>query len=155
MRRGVGVVVPGDGTSLWTLTHNTDFAKAFVGLLGHPAAIGDSFHITSDEWLSWNDIFTIVGRAAGVEPRLVHVPSDEIAAADPEWGAGLLGDKAHSMIFDNSKVRGLVPDYTAVVGFHQGAREIMEWYDAEPSRQQVNAAMDSTMDRLVAARPAG
>src|SRR5215203_3420230 len=144
MRRGAEVVVHGDGTSLWTLTHHTDFARAFVGLLGHPAAIGDSFHITSDEWLSWNDIFTIVGRAAGVEPRLVHVPSDRIAAVDPAWGAGLLGDKAHSMVFDNSKVRRLVPDYTAVVGFHQGAREIMEWYDADPSRQRVNSAMDAT-----------
>ena len=150
MRRGAGVVVPGDGTSLWTLTHHTDFARAFVGLLGHPAAIGDSFHITSDEWLAWNDIFTLVGRAAGVEPRLVHVPSEQIAAADPTWGAGLLGDKSHSMIFDNSKVRRLVPDYTAVVHFHRGAREILDWYDADPSRQRVDSAMDATMDRLVA-----
>jgi nucleoside-diphosphate-sugar epimerase len=151
MRRGVPVVVHGDGTSLWTLTHSTDFARAFVGLLGHPAAIGDSFHITSDEWLPWNVIFTIVGNAAGVEPRLVHVPSEIIAVADPEWGAGLLGDKAHSMIFDNSKVRRLVPDYVAVVGFHQGAREIMDWYDADPSRQVIDSAMDVTMDQLVAA----
>ena len=151
MRRGVGVVVHGDGTSLWTLTHHTDFARAFVGLLGHPAAIGDSFHITSDEWLAWNDIFTDRRSGGRGGTRLVHVPSDEIAAADPEWGAGLLGDKAHSMIFDNTKVRRLVPDSTAVVGFHQGAREIMEWYDADPGRQQVDAAMDSTMDRLVAA----
>jgi nucleoside-diphosphate-sugar epimerase len=151
MRRDVPVVVHGDGTSLWTLTHSTDFARAFVGLLGHPAAIGDSFHITSDEWLPWNEIFTIVGDAAGVEPRLVHVPSEVIAVADPEWGAGLLGDKAHSMIFDNSKVRRLVPDYIAVVGFHQGAREIMDWYDADPSRQVIDSAMDATMDQLVAA----
>src|SRR5918997_941349 len=151
MRRGVPVVVHGDGTSLWTLTHATDFARAFVGLLGHPAAIGDSFHITSDEWLPWNEIFTIVGDAAGVEPRLVHIPSEDIATADPKWGAGLLGDKAHSMIFDNSKVRRLVPDYVAVVGFHQGAAEIVEWYDADPSRQGVNPAMDATMDQLVAA----
>ena len=151
MRRGVPVVVHGDGTSLWTLTHSTDFARAFVGLLGHPAAIGDSFHITSDEWLPWNVIFTIVGDAAGVEPRLVHVPSEVIAVADPEWGAGLLGDKAHSMIFDNSKVRRLVPDYVAVVGFHQGAREVMDWYDADPSRQVIDSAMDATMDQLVAA----
>ena len=151
MRRGVPVVVHGDGTSLWTLTHSTDFARAFVGLLGHPAAIGDSFHITSDESLPWNEIFTIVGDAAGVEPRLVHVPSEVIAVADPEWGAGLLGDKAHSMIFDNSKLRRLVPDYVAVVGFHQGAREIMDWYDADPSRQVIDSAMDVTMDQLVAA----
>jgi nucleoside-diphosphate-sugar epimerase len=151
MRRGVEVVVHGDGTSLWTLTHHTDFARAFVGLLGHPAAIGDSFHITSDEWLSWNEIFTLVGQAAGVEPRLVHVPSEAIAAVDPDWGAGLLGDKAHSMIFDNTKVRRLVPDSTALIGFHTGAREIMAWYDADPARQQVDAEMDAKMDQLVAA----
>ncbi len=150
MRRGAEVVVPGDGTSLWTLTHHTDFAYAFVGLLGHPAAIGDSFHITSDEWLSWNQIFTIVGSAAGAEPKLVHVPSDAIAAVDPDWGAGLLGDKAHTMIFDNTKVRQLVGDYRAVVPFAQGAREILDWYDADPSRQEVDSAMDATMDRLAA-----
>ena len=155
MRRGAGVVVPGDGTSLWTLTHHTDFARVFVGLLGHPAAIGDSFHITSDEWLAWNQIFTAVGQAAGVEPDLVHVPSDAIAAADPEWGAGLLGDKAHSMVFDNIKVRRLVPGSEARVGFHTGAREIVAWYDADPARRQVDAGMDRTMDRLVAAHRVG
>ena len=151
MRRGAEVVVHGDGSSLWTLTHQRDFAKAFVGLLGHPAAIGDSFHITSDEWLSWNEIFRIVAHAAGVEAKLVHVPSDAIAAADPDWGAGLLGDKAHSMIFDNSKVRRLVSDFKAVIPFSQGAREILGWYDADPGRQQVDAAMDATMDELVSA----
>ena len=155
MRRGAEVVVPGDGTSLWTLTHHTDFARVFVGLLGHPAALGDSFHITSDEWLSWNQIFTAVGQAAGVEPTLVHVPSDAIAAADPGWGAGLLGDKAHSMVFDNAKVRRLVPGSEARVGFHQGAREIIAWFDADPARRQVDAGMDATMDRLVAAHRVG
>ena len=154
MRRGAEVVVHGDGTSLWTLTHQLDFAKAFVGLLGHPAAIGDSFHITSEEWLSWNQIFQIVAAAAGVETKLVHVPSDAIAAADPEWGVGLLGDKAHSMVFDNSKVRRLVPDFTAVIPFADGAREILDWYDADSSRQHVDAAMDATMDKLVAAHRA-
>lgn len=150
MRRGAQVVVPGDGTSLWTLTHHTDFAYAFVGLFGQPAALGESFHITSEEWLAWNEIFRTVADAAGVEPRLVHVPSDAIAAADPAWGAGLLGDKAHSMIFDNAKVKRLVPDYVASVPFSQGAREIMAWFDGDPARQQVDAAMDATMDDLVA-----
>jgi nucleoside-diphosphate-sugar epimerase len=149
MRRGVPVVVPGDGTSLWTLTHSTDFAHAFVGLLGHPAAIGDSFHITSDEWLSWNEIFSTVAEVAGLEPELVHVPSDAIAAADPEWGAGLLGDKAHTMIFDNAKVKRLVPDYVARVPFVRGAREILAWFEGDPARQQVDAALDATMDGLV------
>ncbi len=151
MRRGVEVVVHGDGTSLWTLTHHADFAHAFTGLLGHPAAIGDSFHITSDEWLSWNQIFETVARAAGVEPKIVHVPSDAIAAADPEWGAGLLGDKAHSMMFDNTKVKALVPDYVATIPFARGAVEIMDWYDGDPARQEVDADLNATMDRLVAA----
>jgi nucleoside-diphosphate-sugar epimerase len=150
MRRGAEVVVHGDGTSLWTLTHHADFAKAFVGLLGHPAAIGDSFHITSDEWLPWNEIFNLVGRAAGVEPKLVHVPSDAIAAADPTWGATVLGDKGHSMIFDNTKVKHLVPDYVATIPYSRGAREIIDWYDADPSRQEVDSAMNATMDKLVA-----
>jgi nucleoside-diphosphate-sugar epimerase len=155
MRRGVPVVVPGDGTSLWTLTHHVDFAHAFVGLLGHPAAIGDSFHITSDEWLTWNQIFTAVATAAGVEAKLVHVPSDAIAEVDPEWGAGLLGDKAHSLIFDNSKVKRLVPDFTATISFATGAREIIDWYDADPDRQQVDEEMSATMDALVAAHRVG
>jgi nucleoside-diphosphate-sugar epimerase len=155
MRRGVEVVIPGDGTSLWTLTHHADFAHAFVGLLGHPAAIGDSFHITSDEWLTWNQIFATVAQAAGVEPTVVHVPSDAIAAVDPAWGAGLLGDKAHSLIFDNSKVKTLVPDYVATIPFAQGAAEIMDYYDADPSRQQVDDDMNATMDRLVEAHRVG
>jgi nucleoside-diphosphate-sugar epimerase len=151
MRRGIEVVVPGDGTSLWTLTHHADFARAFVGLLGHPGAIGDSFHITSDEWMAWNDIYLMVGQAAGVEPTLVHVPSDAIAAADASWGAALLGDKSHSMIFDNSKVRRLVPDFIATIPFAVGAREIVDWYDADPSRRIVSSAMNATMDGLVEA----
>ncbi len=149
MRRGAPVVVPGDGTSLWTLTHHVDFAHAFVGLLGQPAALGESFHITSDEWLSWNEIFATVAAAAGAEPTYVHVPSDAIAAADPEWGAGLLGDKAHSMIFDNTKVKRLVPDWSAHVPFSQGAREILAWHEADPVRRQVNPGRNATMDALV------
>ena len=150
MRRGAEVVVHGDGTSLWTLTHHADFAKAFFGLLGHPAAVGDSFHITSDEWLPWNQIYTLVGAAAGVEPKLVHIPSDAIAAADPTWGATVLGDKGHSMIFDNTKVKRLVPDYVATIPYSQGAREIIDWYDTDPRRQEVDAVMNATMEKLVA-----
>ncbi|MDN5766436.1 MAG: NAD-dependent epimerase/dehydratase family protein [Humibacillus sp.] len=151
LRRGAQIVVPGDGTSLWTLTHHTDFARAFVGLLGHPAAIGEAFHITSDEWLSWSQIFRTVAEAAGAEPRFVYVSSDAIAEADPDWGASLLGDKAHSMVFDNRKVKALVPGWTASVPFHRGAREIVEWFDADPARQQIDAAFDATMSRLVEA----
>ena len=149
MRRGKEIVVHGDGTSLWTLTHHVDFAKAFVGLLGHPQAIGDSFHITSDEVLTWIQFHEILGAAAGAEPRIVHVPSDAIFAADETWGQGLLGDKAHSVIFDNAKVRALVPDYVATIPFAQGAREIVAWHDEDPARQQVDAHVDELMEQLV------
>jgi nucleoside-diphosphate-sugar epimerase len=152
MRQGKKVIVPGDGTSLWTLTHHADFAHAFVGLLGHPRAIGDTFHITSDEWLSWNQIYQIVAHAAGVEaPQLVHIPSDFIAAFNPDWGAGLLGDKMHSMIFDNSKIKRLVPDFAAKIPFVRGAAEIMAWYDADPARQVSDTALDQQMGQIIAA----
>ncbi len=149
MRRGAPVVVHGDGTSLWTLTHHTDFARAFVGLLANPHAVGDSFHITSDEALPWDEITRTLAAAAGVEPRIVHVPSDAIAAADPDWGAGLLGDKAHSMVFDNTKVKAAVPGWTATVPFVAGAREILDWYDVDPSRGVVDQRLDALMDRLI------
>jgi nucleoside-diphosphate-sugar epimerase len=151
MRQGRPVVVHGDGTSLWTLTHHADFARGFVPLLGHPRTIGEAFHITSDDVLTWNQIAGALAAAAGVSADIVHVPSDAIAAADPGWGAGLLGDKAHSMVFDNSKLRSVVPDYLATIPFEQGAREIVAWYDEDPSRQQVDGRIDAVMDKLVAA----
>jgi nucleoside-diphosphate-sugar epimerase len=151
MRAGKPVVVHGDGTSLWTMTHHRDFAVGFVGLLGHPQAIGQSFHITSDEWLSWNQIYTIVAQAAGAEPNLVHVPSELIARYDPEWGASLLGDKAHSMVFDNSKIRELVPEFHPTIPFWQGAKEIMAWYDEDIKRQVIDQHNDLVQDRLIEA----
>jgi nucleoside-diphosphate-sugar epimerase len=149
MRLGKEIVVHGDGTSLWTLTHHLDFAAGFVPLLGHARTVGDVFHITSDDVLTWDQIVTTLAAAAGVEPRIVHVPSDAIAAADPEWGAGLLGDKAHSMVFDNSKLRSVVPGWVARIPFEQGAREIVAWYDGDPARQRVDTRLDAVMDRLV------
>jgi nucleoside-diphosphate-sugar epimerase len=150
MRQGKEVVVHGDGTSLWTLTHHEDFARGFVPLLGHPRTLGEAFHITSDDVLTWNQIVRALATAAEVEPRVVHVPSDAIAAADPEWGAGLLGDKAHSMVFDTTKLRRVVPDFEATIPFEQGAREIVAWHDADPARRQVDERMDRVMDELVA-----
>jgi nucleoside-diphosphate-sugar epimerase len=149
MRRGAAIVVHGDGTSPWTLTHHVDFARAFVGLVGESRAVGDSFHITSDEALTWNQIAGILGAAAGVEPRIVHVPSDAVAALDPEWGASLLGDKAHPMVFDNSKIKSLVPGWAATVPFWRGAREIINCHDADAGRRTVDHRLDATMDRLV------
>ncbi|MFT4213225.1 MAG: NAD-dependent epimerase/dehydratase family protein [Microbacterium sp.] len=152
MRRGVGVVVPGDGTSLWTITHHTDFARGFVGLLGRADVAGEAFHITGDEALTWNEIYRQIARAAGVvEPDLVHVPSDAIAAVDAEWGAAMLGDKANSMIFDNGKIRRLVPEFRTTIPFARGADEILAWYEAHPEAQVVDPHYDDLMDRLVAA----
>jgi nucleoside-diphosphate-sugar epimerase len=149
MRQGKPVVVHGDGTSLWTLTHHEDFARGFVPLLGHPRTLGEAFQITSDDVLTWNQIAQALAAAAGVAADIVHVPSDAIAAADPAWGATLLGDKAHSMIFDNAKLRSVVPDYRAVIPFEQGAREIVAWYDGDPARQRTDARLDAVMDQLI------
>jgi len=150
MRKGKKVIVHGDGTSLWVLTHHEDFAKGFVGLLGNPHALGHAFHITSDELLTWNQIYTILAHAAGVEPQIVHVPSDLIAAFEPEVGAGLLGDKAHSVIFDNSKIKRLVPDFVATIPFSQGAKEIVAWFDADPARHVVDEQVNRLIDRIIA-----
>src|SRR5512143_1689549 len=152
MRKGQKVIVHGDGTSLWTMTHHKDFAKGFVGLLGHNRAIGDTFHITSDEVLTWDQIYRLMGRAADVEaPELVHVPSDLIAAYDKDWGEGLLGDKAHSMIVDNTKIKRLVPDFVAAIPFAQGAQEIVAWFDSDPANRVVDEKLNQTIDRILAA----
>ena len=133
----------GDGTSLWTLTHHEDFARGFVPLLGSSRALGEAFHITSDDVLTWDAIAHVLAAAAGVEARIVHVTSDAIAAVDPEWGASLLGDKTHSMVFDNAKLRSVVPDFVARIPFEQGAREIVAWHDADPARRVRDPALDA------------
>jgi nucleoside-diphosphate-sugar epimerase len=148
MLAGKPVIVHGDGTSLWTLTHHEDFARAFVPLLGHPRTVGDTFQITSTDVLTWDQIAHNLAAALGTAARIVHVPSDAIAEADPDWGAGLLGDKAHSMIFDNSKIRGVVPGWQAVIPFERGAREIADWYRADPARQVTDERLDAVMDKL-------
>lgn len=150
MRKGKPVVVHGDGTSLWVLTHHQDFAKAFVPLLGNSHAIGEAFHITSDEWLNWNQIYDIVADAAGTKAHKVHIASDALAAADPGWGPGLLGDKANSMVFDNSKIKRLAPQFQATIPFCRGAEQIMAWYDADPARQNIDPKADALEDELIA-----
>jgi nucleoside-diphosphate-sugar epimerase len=151
MRKGKKVIVHGDGTSLWVLTHHRDFAKGLVGLLGNSKAVGEAFHITSDELLTWNQIFETVARAAGTTAKIVHIPSEFITAYDPGWGASLLGDKSHSMIFDNTKIKKFVPDYKATIPFYNGAKEIISWYDADKSRQVVNAELNQLIDKIITA----
>ena len=150
MLAGKPVIVHGDGTSLWTVTHNTDFARAFVPLLANPRTLGEAFHITSDDVLTWDQIARALASALGVTPRIVHVPSDVIAAHDPEWGAGLLGDKTNSMVFSNEKVKSVVPGWRAVVPFERGAREIVQWYLQDPARQVADDRLDALMDKLAA-----
>jgi nucleoside-diphosphate-sugar epimerase len=150
MRRGAPVVIHGDGTSLWTLTHSRDFARAFAGLLGNPHALGAPVHITGDETLTWDAIAHLLAAALGVEARLVHVASETIARVMPDLGAGLLGDKAHSVVFDNARVKSLVPGWTATIPFADGAREIVDWHLADPRRQTVLPELNEGFDRLVA-----
>jgi nucleoside-diphosphate-sugar epimerase len=150
MRRAAPILVPGDGTSLWTLTHNSDFARGLVGLLGRREAIGETFHITSDEALTWNQIYRHVGAAAGVEPSLLHVPSDALVAAAPELEGTLWGDKVNSSVFDNTKLRRLVPDFHARVPFAQGIRDTVKWFDADASRRMIDEDANRLWDRLAA-----
>ena len=151
MKQGKPVVVYGDGTSLWTLTHSRDFAKGFTPLLGNPRALGEAFHITSDEWLSWNQIYETVAAALGVPASLVHVPSELINAYDPLHGEGLLGDKCHSMIFDNSKIKRLASGFACTIPFGWGAHEIVAWHEADPARQKVDPYVDALIDRVIGA----
>lgn len=149
MRNGQPIIIHGDGTSLWPLTHHHDFAKGFVGLLGKRETIGQAFHITSDETLTWNAIYHHLAEAMGIPANILHIPSDFINRCDSEWGDGLLGDKSHSMIFDNTKIKSLVPEFRAEIPFRQGAKEIVDWYLADPVRMQVDLAMMNRMDKIV------
>jgi nucleoside-diphosphate-sugar epimerase len=155
MIRGKKMVVPGDGTSLWVITHNSDFAKGLVGLLGREQAIGHAFHITSDEVLTWDQLFGIVGAAVGVEPQLVHIPSDFIAACIPEKQGTLIGDKSVSVVFDNTKIKRFVPSYRATTTFAEGIRKSLAWFNADPSRQQIDHQVNPTLDKLICAYEKG
>lgn len=149
MRKGKKVIVHGDGTSLWTYTHHRDFANGFVGLLGNSRTIGEAYHITTDEVLTWNQLYLGIAKAAGCQAQLIHIPSAFIAHFDKMWGDSLLGDKAHSMIFDNTKIKRLVPDFVACIPFEQGAAEIIAWYDADPARQVVDPTFNQIIDRII------
>lgn len=156
MRRGGEVIVHGDGTSLWTITHSEDFAVGFNGLLGHQQAIGHSFHITSDELLNWNQIYEAVAMAAGAPLRAVHIPSDFIGRFDPFHIGNLLGDKAQSVIFDNSKIKRFVPGFRATIPFAEGIRRTVAWFESDPARMRIVDGNNAFMDRVIAAyRKAG
>src|SRR4051812_32780608 len=151
MRRGAPLIIPGDGTSLWTITHNTDFARGLIGLFGQEAAIGEAFHITSDEALTWNQIFAFTAEAAGVRaPKFVHIASDFVIACVPAVEGTLLGDKAVSAVFDNGKLKRLVPGFAAKMPFATGIRRTLAWFEADPTRQQIDSELNSRWDKLIA-----
>jgi nucleoside-diphosphate-sugar epimerase len=151
MLRGAPVVVPGDGTSLWSLTWNGDFAVGLLGLLGNPAALGQVIHITSDEVLTWNQIYNEAFAALQITPNLVHVASEMIAEYWPHAIGSLQGDKMHSMVFDNSRVKSLVPDFRCEVLWAEGLRRALEWHRGHPQFQTIDLEFDQIMDEIVAA----
>jgi nucleoside-diphosphate-sugar epimerase len=155
MRRGKKVIVPGDGSSLWVITHNSDFAVGLVGLLGHQQAIGHAFHITSDEVMTWDQFYRITAQAAGAEARIVHIPSDFVGACLPEEVGSLTGDKAVSVVFDNSKIKRFVPGYCARIPFAEGIQRTIEWFDAEPRRKQIDEEANAAWDKLIDAYESG
>jgi nucleoside-diphosphate-sugar epimerase len=149
MLDGKETVVQGDGKSLWVVTHNTDFARGFSGLIGNFHAIGHAFHITSDEVLTWDQIITIQAAILGVEPNIVHIPSDFIAELLPEYGGALLGDKAESVVFVNTKIKTFVPGFVCETPFSVGARMILEELLSRPELHVVDEAYNDKIDFLV------
>jgi len=152
MRRGKKIIVHGDGTSPWTMTHNSDLASAFVGLMGNIHAVGHAFHITSDEALTWDQVIEQIGAAAGAKPQIVHVASDFIAAASPSELGGLLGDKSRCAIFDNSKIKSFVPGFIATTPFSEGVARSVRWFEAHPERCTIDQAFNELCDRIIAAQ---
>jgi len=155
MLKGQKVVVPGDGTSLWVITHNTDFAKGFSGLLGHSQVIGHAFHITSEHALTWDQYYRITAAALGVEARIIHIPSDYIIACWPEQEGSLIGDKSVSVVFDNTKIRRFVPDYCCTTRFEEGIRRALAWFQADTARQTVDVAENAKCDGIIASYEKG
>lgn len=151
MLQGKPVIIPGDGTTLWTVTHNSDFAKAFVGLMGNAHALGEVFQITSDEALTWNQIHDIIARSLGVRLNAYHVSSDFLAAVGKQYdlNGSLLGDKANTVIFDNSKVKRAVPAFCAETRFDQGCRLAVEHILAHPELQQDDLEFDAWCDKII------
>jgi len=149
IKNGRPVIIHGDGSSLWTMTHNTDFAKAFCGLTGNPRAVGEAYHITSDESLTWNQIYAAIAAALGAELHAVHIPTDILATCSGEFYGGLKGDKAHSVIFDNTKIKRAVPGFAATVRFDQGVRRTIDYILSHPECQKPDPEFDAWTDEMI------
>jgi len=146
---GKEIIVHGDGQSLWTLTHTDDFAAGFTGLLGNPESIGETYHITSDEALTWDRVHKTIAAALGKEARIVHMPSDYIADKAPAFGPDLIGDKQYSLLFDNSKIKRAVPGYIAKIPFYEGMRRSLKWVD-EFGSKEINPDTEMLINELLA-----
>lgn len=149
MKRGQKVIIPGDGTSLWVLTWNADLAKGLVGLLGKRETIGEAFHITSDEVLSWNQIYLEAYQALGLEPNVIHLPSDFIARFDDHAVGSLIGDKSNSVVFDNGKIKRFVPDFRCEVNWAEGVRRALAWFETHPEFQTIDHEKNVLWDRMI------
>lgn len=149
MRLGKPVIVPGDGTSLWTLTHSRDFAVAFEGLMGNAHALGEVFHITGDESLTWNQIYECAARALGVKPRFVHIASETLGMLCEDYVGNLIGDKSNTVLFDNSKIKRAVPQFCAATRFDQGVREAVDYIYSHPECQTPDPEFDAWCDAVI------
>ena len=149
IKKGKEVFLHGDGTTLWTLTHAEDFARGFCGLVGNIHSIGHTFHITSDEILTWNQIYEIMADTLEVRLNIVYIPSDFLNKCNSQLGSSLLGDKAYSMIFDNSKIKRFVPEYKAIIPFSEGIKRVFEWFEADPKRMSIDDSINEEIDRII------
>lgn len=151
MRRSLPVVVHGDGTSLWTLTHVSDFARGFAPLIGNRHAVGETVNLVSGDILTWDEIYLTLADAAGVrDPQLVHRSSESIGAVVPGWAEVLQEDFRHSILFDITKLRRLVPGFAPRISFSEGARRIIEWHDADPARRSIDPQVTQAYEKLIA-----
>jgi nucleoside-diphosphate-sugar epimerase len=149
IKKGKRIIVHGDGSSLFTITHADDFAKGFLGLLGHQQAIGESFHITSDEILTWNQIHEALAEAVECEAKIVHVPSEILATINEDLRGSLIGDKAASIIFDNTKIKRFVPGFKAMIPFKQGIQRTIQWFETDPARQIIRKETNAWMEKII------
>jgi nucleoside-diphosphate-sugar epimerase len=147
--QGKPIVSHGDGQSLWQMTFNDDFARGFVGLFGKREAVGQAYHITTDEVLTWDRIYQTMAEAVGREVRLVHVPTDFIETVDPHAGASLRGDKMYSTVLDNTKIKRAVPSFRAEVSLREGMERCLAWFQAHPERKVPDPALDAAIDRIL------
>jgi nucleoside-diphosphate-sugar epimerase len=149
LKRCRPIIVHGDGSSLWVVTHAEDFGCGFLGLLGNDQAVGHAFHITSDEVLTWNQIYGTIAEAVGVEPKMVHIASEAIVRASPDHHGSLIGDKTWSVVFDNAKIKSWVPGFRARIPFREGIRRTLAQFEADESRRRVDDAVNRDMDHIL------